>query len=236
MKKMFFTSIFIIMSQFIFAQIFIGGSAGLNATRFNIQHENKNDGSSTKYINGLNIEVPVLFKFNKNIGIQSGIGYYNMGSKIYPNFTSYNVIDQNDPIYQSLLNTNYTYRLNYLSAPLTFNVFLPINKFSIYARAGMYASYLIQGKIKENSSQNQNTFDIKKEDIKQFDFGTVIGIGASRNIGNGYIFLDAKYMIGLNNINNPNSRLFYMYNNTQKINNRDVSINIGYMFRISKNE
>jgi hypothetical protein len=236
MKKIIFTTCFIISSPILFAQIYLGGSAGLSLAKFNIAHEKSlSKESSTKYLAGLNIEVPILLKINKNVALQSGIGYYNMGSNVYPANASYNVINKQDPIYQALLNTNYNYILHYLSIPLTFNVSIPINKFSLYARAGIYASYLIQGSIKETSTQNKTTYAIKKGDMKQSDFGTLIGIGATREIGKGYVFLDAKFMIGLNNIyNSSTSNIYYMYANNQKINNRGLCMNVGYMFRISK--
>lgn len=235
MKKIIVIISFII-SQQAFSQVYLGLSSGVALTKLRTQNSSSNlNTSSFTNLTGFNIEVPALFILNKNLAIQSGIGYINMGSTIDKSLSTYFVIDQNDPIYQALTGGDTKYRLNYLSIPLTLKISVPINKYSLYARGGGYLSYLLYGTSVEKKFDIKRTLDFDEEHLNRMDVGAVLGLGATRELGNGFLFIDAKYMIGLSNLNNS-SNMFSLPFGIQTLNNRGLLINAGYMLRLSKAE
>ena len=207
-----------------YAQVHFGLSSGAAVTKFRLKD---NFGFDHSALTGFNIGVPTLFKFNKNIALESAIYYLNMGSTMTFNV---NVIDANDPIYQSIKDTKYYYRINYLSIPLTFNYSIPISTYSIYAKAGGYFSYALNSNVKNNNSNEKDNLDFKDENIKRTDLGILFGIGVTRELGNGFVFFDARYMIGCSYL----ARNKDYYTTTHNAYNRGVFLNVGYMFNLGK--
>jgi len=158
-----------------------------------------------------------------------------MGTTIDPNFSKYHVIDINDPIYQSLRNTDAKYKLNYLSIPITLKISVPLNKYSLYAKGGGYVSYLLYGKSYEKTKTYNYTrnLNFEEEQIKRLDLGIIFGMGVTRELGPGFLFLDARYMLGLSDLNNS-SNIYSVPFGIQKVHNRGLFLNAGYMFRLGK--
>ena len=145
-----------------------------------------------------------------------------MGSteKINPEY-----YDANDPVYIFQKGKSYHYRLNYLSLPLTCNYIIPIKKYAVYAKAGGYFSYLLNANIKYgHSSDDKVKVDINNGNIYRSDFGILFGMGATRELSNGFLFFDARYMLGCSKLNKSQ---FHLYN-------RGLLLNIGYMFNLGK--
>lgn len=113
---------------------------------------------------------------------------------------------------------NYKGKLHYLSIPIMakYNV-----KEGFFLEAGPYFGYLLSAKESEEITGNveeykgtTDSYDIK-DDFKTFDFG--VGVGACYQLENGLIF-DARYMVGLSDINNQEFAEKF-YSNLQVYNN-----------------
>ncbi|WP_018342405.1 porin family protein [Cytophaga aurantiaca] len=214
--------IFFICTQ-AYSQVYIGLSSGASITKFSGKDQGLFKFNS---LVRFNIGIPVLFKLNQHVGFESCISYINMGSTLKYDLK---VIDPNDPIYLALKNTELYFALNYLSVPLTFNYSLPISKYSLYAKAGGYFSYALDANITNNKSDDKENFNLKDEKMRRTDLGLLVGIGGTRELGNGFIFLDARYMIGCSNLTTDK-----YYGLRQDAYNRGLFLNIGYMFNLGK--
>jgi hypothetical protein len=216
-----------------YGQVYVGLSSGVAITKIRIEEGTENfNRPESKTLPGFNMDVPILFKFNKHISLQSGLSYLNMGATLAMN-NSYRVIDVSDPIYQSLRYNDAKYRLNYLSVPITFNYTIPLKYLSVYARAGGYISTLLYGTSKEEDRNSKRTINLNDEKLNSLDFGSVAGIGITRDLGKGFLFMDAKYMIGLSNLNDSADSFAVPYGNN-KLYNRGGFFNIGYMLNLGK--
>lgn len=235
MKRILIIISILLVNLYANGQVYLGLSSGVAITKFKIYESSSTfNNPKCKSLIGFNIDMPILFKLNKNIAIQSGLSYLNMGTTIDADYSSYNVIDVNDPIYQALITGGDTkYRLNYLSIPLTFNFTIPLNKYSVYARAGGYMSTLLYGTSKRTETKEKRKLDLDDEELNTVDVGGIFGLGVTRNIGNGYVFFDAKYMIGTSNLN-ESSYLFEPPFGVHELNNRGLFLNVGYMFNLGK--
>jgi hypothetical protein len=235
MKRILIIILIFFLNQYANGQVYVGLSSGVSISKLRVYDgSNAINSPKCKKLIGFDIDASILFKLNKYIAIQSGLSYLNMGTKIDGSQSLYRTIDQADPIYQSLIREgDVKYRLDYLSLPLTINFTIPLNKYSVYVKAGGYISSLLYGTSKGKESAFKRILNFDNERLNTFDWGGIIGIGATRNIGKGYLFFDAKYMIGLSNLNKSN----YQYSlpfGMNEINNRGAFLNIGYMFKLSK--
>lgn len=224
MKKILLTLTFIIISQYSYGQVYLGVASGVSISKFYTKDDSPFEYSS---LPRFNFGFPVLFKLNKNVGFESGISYINMGSTMMYNF---NPIDQNDPIYISLKDLKYYFNLNYVSVPLTFNYSVSISTYTIYSKTGGYLSYALNGNITNNKNIEKEKINFKEEEIKKLDLGLVVGIGATRKLGDGFIFLEARYMIGCSNLTNDANT----YSLATIAYNRSLILNVGYMFNLGK--
>lgn len=223
MKKILSLLLLIGIAQHSYSQVYLGLSSGVSISKI------KNDNRYSDLIahTRFNVEIPIIYKLNKNIAFQSGLSYINMGGtyKIH-------LMQVNDGLYDS----KFFFRLNYLSLPLTFNFSLPLNKYSLYGRAGIYMSYLLSADMKSAESGEKYKKDLKDDQFKihRFDAGFVFGTGVTRTLGNGFIFFDVRYMIGLCDLNKGlGSNIYVPMKNAF---NRSLLLNVGYMFRLGKAE
>ena len=222
MKTILLVITFFFIFQLTHAQVYVGASSGLSITKL------KTDPTYFEYssLARCNANIHVLYKLNKNIGFESGISYINMGSKQTYYVGPYTSND--DKIY-----TKSTLRLNYISAPVTFNFYLPVNKFSIYAKAGGYVSYLLNVNIKNDETKEKSNRNLKNDDLNAVDIGILAAMGITRTLGNGFIFMDARYMIGCANLNNTDN-VYLRYLMSANAFNRSFILNVGYMFNLGK--
>ncbi len=155
--------------------------------------------NSTKYTMATGFHFGVLghIHFNSQFAFQPEIVFSNQGAK----YTDENV--------------NTKYILDYINVPVLFQYMFD-NGFRL--QAGPQVGFLINAK-----SKNDNDISDIKDDINPIDFG--LSIGAS------YIFpptgfgIDARYNLGLTNINQSNS----VYST-----NRGLQLGIFYIFGYNK--
>lgn len=103
------------------------------------------------------------------------------------------------------------YNLDYINVPVLFQYMFD-NGFRL--QAGPQAGFLISAKSKDNNNVTDN-----KNDLKPLDFG--ISIGASYVVPSTGFGIDARYNLGLSNINK---------NGTVKSTNRGFQLGVFYIF------
>ena len=158
---------------------------GLNLSNFS------GDIPDTKVKPGFHIGIGTDFEFAPNISIQSGLFFSNKGAKIDGEIDLENY---------EILAAEVTVNANYLQLPihLAYKIdVMPGTK--VVLHAGPYIAYGIAGKTKADVaglSEKVDTFGDDGLDLKPFDAGLGIGVGAEF----GKIILDLGWDMGLTNI------------------------------------
>lgn len=161
---------------------------------------------------------------NREISLKTGIGFIQKG------FIA--ELEYFDAHYSSIGYYSTSYTFNYLNIPLGFSYNLGRNKFNVYLSLGFDVDILLKERtyaINLPTSVNGNDVQrivIQNTDIyKKFNLGVYIGGGIEYRIKPNIIaFADAKYMHGLNNILDVNTRYI--------VKQRPIVASIGIKFGI----
>ena len=155
----------------------IGGKLGVNFAKVTGDGTDKVE-MNTGLAAGVFINIPVVPSL---LSIQPEILYSQKGFKVESELLGVNV-------------TSKTW-INYIEIPVMAKVTIPV--VPIYAMAGPYVGYALNGKIDVNGTSE----DIAGEDMdKRFDYGLNLGLGYEKGFGPVKVFLDARYGIGFANI------------------------------------
>lgn len=160
---------------------------GTNASKFgikggvNFSNLYTNDKSDSKMLTGFNIGVFAKMPVTKTFAIQPELYYTTKGAQVTYNSTFVDGIAK--------------FNLNYIEMPLLLIVNVTEN-FNIHF--GPYVSYLINGKVTNESNATLFNFEnnIKTEDYNKFDAGVAAGAG----IDIGAFSLGARYSYGLTKV------------------------------------
>lgn len=178
---------------------------GLNLSNFS------GDIPDTKMKPGFHIGVGADFEFAPNISILSGLFFSNKGAKIDGE------IDLGD---YDILAAEVTVNANYLQLPVhvAYKIdVMPGTK--VVLHGGPYIAYGIGGKTKAEIaglSEKVDTFGSDGLDLKPFDVGLGLGVGAEF----GKILVDLGWDMGLSNISN----------NVGEIKTQNAYLSLGYKF------
>ncbi len=190
----------------------IGGHAGVNISKLCCGSMEIND--DYKFGEGPAFGVTAAYGVSKYISIAAEVNYTTMGGKKngMQAVSGYGS-NGNSVLYADFDNKTV---LNYLELPVMARVTFG-NKFKYYANLGVFGSYLLSAKNEtsgnsalyadKNGSKkyaesvlsfNSDT-DIKNQ-VKDFNFGLVGGLGAGYTFGRHGIWLDGRYALGMPNI------------------------------------
>ena len=157
---------------------------GLNISNFS------GDIPDTKMKPGFHIGIGADFEFAPNMAIQSGLFFSNKGAKIDGE------IDLGD---YDILAAEITVNANYIQLPIHFAYKIDVMPGTkVVLHAGPYIAYGIAGKTKAevaSVSEKVDTFGDDGLDLKPFDAGLGLGVGAEF----GKIILDLGWDMGLTN-------------------------------------
>ncbi|HAR62925.1 MAG: hypothetical protein DKM50_13460 [Candidatus Margulisiibacteriota bacterium] len=137
------------------------------------------DAKSTRMTGGFNAGVFSEWRLNDNFIIQPELIFTKKGGKatLPDEFGEVNLL------------------LNYLELPILFKYNLPMDWVEANVFAGPYFSHLFSVNDKQDI-EDRNT--LKK--FNRFDWGVVVGVGAGFNTFLGKVGLDARYDMGLQNL------------------------------------
>lgn len=191
MKKYLLFAIFI--SLFATANAQIGVMAGANLATFN-----EPSGDYT-YLPGPN----AFLLFEKGLipilHFRADLGYIQKGTA------------------GTVLGIDYVTKLNYLQ--LNFNAKIKPPLIPVYAFAGPYLSYGLNGYYKAGSVSVDVKFD--DNNYNRFDAGLNLGIGLQRKLPVGKLFIEGGYSLGMMNIDNSGL--------TDYTKNSGLYIDLGFM-------
>ena len=92
------------------------------------------------------------------------------------------------------------FKVDYLEVPVMFKYAFGTSETKPYIMVGPTIGFNLNAKMKVSAGGFSDEEDIKDE-IKSIDFGLGFGAGVSLAMGNNSIFVEARYAIGLTNIN-----------------------------------
>ena len=162
---------------------------GLNLSNFS------GDISDTKMKPGFHVGVGADFELAPNLAIQSGLFFSTKGTKVEEDFE----IEEFE-----IINGEVTVNANFLQLPLHVAYKIDVTPGTrVVLHAGPYIAYGIAGKTKVEASaggvsesDEVDTFGSDGLDLKPFDSGLGLGVGAEF----GSILLDLGWDMGLTNI------------------------------------
>lgn len=195
------------------AQTSIGLRVGTNLNKFSYSGEDATDDFTEfqKSNAGLNFAIPVEFKFSNSFAVQPELSFNQKGEKTSIDFLGLKVTTKTI--------------FNYLELPILGKYMFGTEKIQANILAGPSFGYALNGKVVEGDESEK--IDLSDEDVSynRFDFAAQFGAGVSVNAGPGKVFLDARYYLGLSNLNSDKDY-------DLKINNRGIGINIGYLYTL----
>jgi|JI71714CRNA_FD_contig_71_2501672_length_696_multi_3_in_0_out_0_1 hypothetical protein len=206
MKK-FLTITLVLCSVIIYAQTSIGLRAGLNFSKVNLSGDDvtAEDTDPLKNISGLNIAIPIEFKLSNKFAIQPEVSFSQRGFKYKVDFLG--------------LPLSVRTKYNYLEVPVLAKLSLGGEKNKFNVLVGPSFGYALSGNY--NDGEESLKIDFKEEGVKRFDFGAQFGLGAT--FGN--FFVDARYLLGLANLNDESTL-------DVKVNTRGLGFNVGYLYTL----
>jgi len=124
--------------------------------------------------------------------------------------------------------------VNYLEIPLLFKASFPVGPVVLYGNVGPAFGIGLTAKLATDPDLGLGqTIKFENGGLQRFDFGLLFGTGVGFHIGNGEIFLDLRYDLGLTDINNVSSDVKKEADYTKNC-NRNFGIAFGYLIHLGK--
>lgn len=183
-----------------------GVKAGVNMANLSFSEDTGTDWNSSI---GIRLGVFHSFRLGRKLELQPEIYYSIKGAKSTGTFLGEEVSAKVE--------------LGYVEVPLLlkFRVFTG-RKAGVFIFTGGYGAFNTAAKTVTSFSGDSETEDIKEE-IREMDYGLVIGGELEYGLGNAKLILDIRYSVGLANI----KKIGF---NPYEIKNRAVSFSLGYRF------
>lgn len=213
-------------------------SGGVNAST--IKGEGTSDGSSTETFGdatytssystkrtwGFNASIGYEFNFGDRFSLETGFKYQSRG---YRTVSEYTYTDPQDWYKE---NYSYNYRINYLDIPVVLNTAILTGDFRLYARTGIYAGLITNGKFSYNREFDSNFGQESTEESERIpgedfgDFGERLGGGFILGVGAEYkgFYFETNYMIGTYSFEYIDDNMY----------SHDLSFSLGYKLKFNK--
>lgn len=215
--KLFLLAAAILVSASVSGQSF-GVKAGVNFSNMvakdNDRTYSDNYNNSIGYHLGVTVESPIT----DLVSVESGLFYTTKGYNTTATATILGVTTK----------TDFRYDVNYIEIPVLAKVNYDVGGAVIFATAGPYLGYGLNGKLKSDitigSTTTTSTVDLEwgdtdDDDSKRVDYGLSVGAGVKVNS----VVVGVNYGMGLAN-------LAPVSDNGYRVNNRVIGISVGFAF------
>ena len=162
------------------AQVNLGVLGGINLANFDV--DPLEEGLEFSSITVFGFGGVLDFSLNESVSLRLEPMYLQKGAKA------------------TLMIFELEYKFAYLEIPVMVKYDFGTSDIKPYAIAGPTIGYLLSATGKASGGGESREEDMK-DVIKSFDFGLGFGAGVSVPMGDNIIFLEARYTIGLTNIN-----------------------------------
>ena len=172
--------LFLLMTISVNAQVHVGVIGGVNLASVNL--DPLEGGVEISNLTVFGIGGVIDYEFNESMALRFEPMYIQKGAK-----GSWNIFEMED-------------KLSYIEIPILLKYSIGKGKIKPYLEAGPYIGFLLAGTGKVSGGGYSEEEDIK-DATKSLDFGLGFGAGVSVPVSKNYIFLEARYALGLVNIN-----------------------------------
>ncbi len=205
---------------------YVGLRSGVNLARWYWENDADVDKDAIKNLPGLYIAVPFEVSVTNGIFLQPELAYTRKGVRLESKETSET----------GTLEIDARTKFDYLSLDMLLKGKFGSDVPQFYILAGPGLAYATHGKITAEATFTNSTstsgeetedIDFKDDNVSRFDFSVLFGGGIEMPLGPGRLLLDARYSLGLQNLNTEDTT-------DTKIFNRGVLFSAGYMIPIGK--
>ncbi len=227
MKKQIFifTLALSLFSTCLVAQVSLGFKAGLNYSKVS-STDFAGFSPNFKTIDGGMIGALAEVGITDQFSLQPEITYTTKGFKIKEGI-DIKLFDFNIPLGVQAIT-----KFKYLEIPLLAKYKFGDKAVKAYVIAGPSVGYATKGTIKTKANfivvdipLNTSDINLNNNNIQRFDFSGVIGAGLDFTVGNGAIFIDARYVHGFSKMDNLSIA-------DLSVQNRSFGISLGYKFQL----
>jgi len=191
------------------AQNFIGPIMGLSiATWSDLEESN---GVTTGFKAGINIGAAFEMDIDSNFSIQPELRFTQMGT-----------IEKFD---FGAGEEKATLSINYLTIPILAKYRFGMKPSQFFILAGPRLGFGV-GDVTLEAGGQSGSQSFEDAEVSKFDFGLEVGAGVRFKLGTANMFIDARYYLGLQNLNSGN-----LPGNAK---NTAIGINVGYLFSLAK--
>lgn len=210
MKNTLFAALaFLFASPALYAQgVYLGPRIGAHFANVKWDGENKPDSDNrTAVLYGAALELPIT----RHLKLQPEVNYVVRGYTSESEILGANVARE--------------LKLNYLDFGGLLKIKTNDEGLHAYLGAGAFYSYALSGETTFNvgnvSQTNEIEFD-REESYERGDLSLALGAGVQLPLGQSFLFADARYLYGLNDVDNQD--------NDVEIKNRGLSLSAGLLF------
>ncbi len=217
MKKLTFFSLFLLSYHFTNAQS-VGLRAFVNFANWSTSDPSVSQaGATLNSATGFGVAVPLEIKLSDRFSVQPEVMYIQKGSGL------------------TLTIGNVTATAKTLISHLELPILLKVNLLGsespvgIGIIAGPSFSYALSGSTTasapgQTTSQSQ---DFTFKNYQRFEVGAHFGLNVGFGIGSGKLVLDARYLLGISDLNSAANST-----SANSIRNRGINVGLGYMFSL----
>jgi hypothetical protein len=206
-KKLLLATTFVALSTAVSAQLSLGLRGGINVANQTYKSESLSISPNT--ITGLTFAGIIELELAENFAIQPELVFVQKGF----------MFDLTDLFGNEEVSKT---RLNHIEIPILAKYKFGGEKVGAYLATGPSFGYAISASTEYNGEKEKFEGD-DWDNYNRFEVGFNLGGGIGIKIGSGQIFIDARYMLGLNNLIDD------MDNEDVKARNKGISISLGYL-------
>jgi hypothetical protein len=183
------------------AQVSIGLKAGLNLAKDHFNEESINE--FTEFMPALYFAVPVELGISDIFAIQAEPGFIQKGVKMVEE-----TVFEYEPGVFRTTDLDARTKFNFINLPILAKAKFGSETVKFFAIAGPEVAYALNAKTKMEMTvtngitekmEESEDIDFEEDKISRWDYGLIFGAGVEAQIGSGWITLDGRYNLGLNN-------------------------------------
>jgi outer membrane protein with beta-barrel domain len=211
--------LFAFLSLNVNAQIAIGPKVGVNIATWG--------GDDTEDLEGLGSVIGLQFgaaaeiAVNEMFAIQPELLFFQKGFSV----------EFEEDILEETLKSETTAKLNYLEIPILAKIMFGAEEGpKFFATVGPSFGFGLGGEIESKVTFGGETetdtedIDFEEDMITKLDIGVSVGAGAQFPVGPGNLFVDVRYLLGLNSTDDSEDN--------SDVKNRGIGISAGFLFPI----
>ncbi len=185
------------------AQLSLGVKGGLNLAKDHYDNEEINE--LTEFIPYAYFALPVELEISEFFALQAEPGFVQKGVKMVEETTF-----EYEPGMFQTMDLDARTKFNFVNLPILAKGKFGQENVKFFALAGPEIAYALNGKTKTEMTVTNGTIEDFKETedidfdeggLDRWDYGLIFGVGAEAKLGPGWITLDGRYNLGLNNFN-----------------------------------